>query len=206
MKSADLPIHEIRAGFLAAAGQCRRLILTAPTGSGKSTQVPQFLLDSRPSSLDSSQIVVLQPRRLPTRLLAGWVASSRGGKVGDEVGYQIRFDDVTSSRTRIRYVTEGVLLRQMLTDPNLTGISAILFDEFHERHLYGDITLARALQIQESTRPDLLIVVMSATLDVAGVEKYLSPCLILESQGRTFPVHLEYLPRRNSTAGSMAMH
>ena len=195
MKSSDLPIHEIRASFLAAAAKCRRLILTAPTGSGKSTQVPQFLLDSRPSPLDSSQIVVLQPRRLPTRLLAGWVASSRGGKVGDEVGYQIRFDDVTSSRTRIRYVTEGVLLRQMLTDPNLTGISAILFDEFHERHLYGDITLARALQIQESSRPDLLIVVMSATLDVAGVEKYLTPCTVLESQGRTFPVHLEYLPR-----------
>ena len=195
MKSSDLPIHEIRASFLAAAAKCRRLILTAPTGSGKSTQVPQFLLDSRPSPLDSSQIVVLQPRRLPTRLLAGWVASSRGGKVGDEVGYQIRFDDVTSSRTRIRYVTEGVLLRQMLTDPNLTGISAILFDEFHERHLYGDITLARALQIQESSRPDLLIVVMSATLDVAGVEKYLAPCTVLESQGRTFPVHLEYLPR-----------
>jgi len=195
MKSSALPIHEIRASFLAAAAKCRRLILTAPTGSGKSTQVPQFLLDSRPSNLDPSQIVVLQPRRLPTRLLAGWVASSRGGKVGDEVGYQIRFDDVTSSRTRIRYVTEGVLLRQMLTEPNLTGISAILFDEFHERHLYGDITLARALQIQESSRPDLLIVVMSATLDVAGVEKYLAPCTVLESQGRTFPVHLEYLPR-----------
>ena len=195
MKSSDLPIHKIRASFLAATAKCSRLILTAPTGSGKSTQIPQFILDSRPAPLDSSQIVVLQPRRLPTRLLASWVASSRGGKVGDEVGYQIRFDDVTSSRTRIRYVTEGVLLRQMLTNPTLPGISAILFDEFHERHLYGDITLARALQIQESTRPDLLIVVMSATLDVAAVEKYLSPCIVLESQGRTFPVHLEYLPR-----------
>ena len=195
MKSSDLPIHEIRTRFLAAADQCRRLILTAPTGSGKSTQVPQFLLDSQPATPNQSQIVVLQPRRLPTRLLAGWVASSRGGKVGDEVGYQIRFDDVTSSRTRIRYVTEGVLLRQMLTDPKLTGIRAILFDEFHERHLYGDITLARALQIQESCRPDLLIIVMSATLDVAVVEKYLAPCRILESQGRTFPVDVEYLPR-----------
>jgi len=195
MKASDLPIHEIRASFLAADGQCRRLILTAPTGSGKSTQVPQFLLDSQPATLNHSQIVILQPRRLPTRLLANWVASSRGGKVGDEVGYQIRFDDVTSPRTRIRYITEGILLRQMLTNPNLPGIAAILFDEFHERHLYGDITLARALQIQETIRPDLLIVVMSATLDVAGVEKYLAPCIVLESQGRTFPVDIEYLPR-----------
>ena len=195
MQSADLPIHEIRTSFLAATTRCRRIVLTAPTGSGKSTQIPQFLLDARPDPTAVGQSVILQPRRLPARLLAGWVASSRGGKVGEEVGYQIRFDDVTSSRTRIRYVTEGVLLRQMLTDPHLTGISTILFDEFHERHLYGDITLARALQIQESSRPDLLIVVMSATLDVAGVANYLSPCLVLESQGRTFPVQLEYLPR-----------
>jgi len=193
MKASDLPIHEIRASFLAAAGKSSRLILTAPTGSGKSTQVPQFLLDG--GQLGDGQVVILQPRRLPTRLLAGWVAQSRGGKVGDEVGYQIRFDDTTSPRTRIRYVTEGVLLRQMLTDPKLTGISAILFDEFHERHLYGDITLARALQIQETCRPDLRIIVMSATLDVAAVEKFLTPCTVLESQGRTFPVGIEYLPR-----------
>jgi len=193
MKSADLPIHEIRTRFLAAAGQSKRLILTAPTGSGKSTQIPQFLLDG--NQLGTGEVVILQPRRLPARMLAGWVAQSRGGKVGDEVGYQIRFDDVTSPHTKIRYVTEGIILRQMLNDPKLNGINAILFDEFHERHLYGDITLARALQIQETSRPDLLIVVMSATLDVAGVEKYLSPCIVLESQGRTFPVHIEYLPR-----------
>ncbi|MEI6085018.1 MAG: ATP-dependent helicase HrpB [Verrucomicrobiota bacterium] len=187
----NLPIAELRAPLIAAAAKYRRLILTAPTGSGKSTQVPQFLLDA--GKLDTGQVVILQPRRLPARLLAGWVAQSRGGKVGDEVGYQIRLDNVTSAKTRIRYVTEGILLRQMLNDSTLSGISAILFDEFHERHLYGDITLARALQIQETTRPDLLIIVMSATLDVAAVEKYLQPCLILESKGRTFPVETQYL-------------
>jgi ATP-dependent helicase HrpB len=191
MRPIDLPIIEIKDALIAATSKYRRLILTAPTGSGKSTQVPQFLLDT--GKLGIGEVVILQPRRLPARLLAGWVAQSRGGKVGDEVGYQIRLDNVTSDKTRIRYVTEGILLRQMLTDPKLTGISAILFDEFHERHLYGDITLARALQIQETTRPDLLIIVMSATLDVNAVEKYLQPCLVLESKGRTFPVVTQYL-------------
>ncbi|MBM3861491.1 MAG: ATP-dependent helicase HrpB [Verrucomicrobia bacterium] len=185
----DLPIFEIEQRLLAAAAKQRRLVISAPTGSGKSTQVPQMLFR------DDSQIVILQPRRLPTRMLAAWVAKDRGVKLGEEVGYQIRFDDVTSPRTRIRYVTEGVLLRQMLSDPTLRGIGTLIFDEFHERHLYGDITLARALQIQETARPDLLIIVMSATLDVAAVEKYLAPCTVLSSEGRTFPVGIEYLEK-----------
>ena len=126
-------------------------------------------------------------------MLAAWVAKDRGVKLGEEVGYQIRFDDVTSRATRIRYVTEGVLLRQMLSDPGLRGVSAVIFDEFHERHLYGDITLARALQIQETTRPDLIIMAMSATLDVGPLRKYLEPCELLSSQGRTFSVDIEYL-------------
>src|SRR6185295_3674233 len=111
-------------------------------------------------------------------------------------GYQIRLDKVASAKTRIRFVTEGVLLRQMLVDPKLRGISAIIFDEFHERHLYGDITLARALDIQEQGRPDLKLIVMSATLDAGALEKYLRPCVVLSSQGRTFPVRVDYLPRR----------
>jgi ATP-dependent helicase HrpB len=217
----SLPIYEIERQLLDAVRQHRRLILTAPTGSGKSTQVPQMLLDAglldNPSPQSSpprgeedgsssplptggegqgeGQVVVLQPRRLPARMLAAWVAQDRGGRLGDEVGYQIRLDNVTSPATRIRYVTEGILLRQMLADPNLTGIRAVILDEFHERHLYGDITLARALQIQETARPDLLLIVMSATLDVAAVEKYLQPCAVLSSAGRAFPVAIEYLPK-----------
>jgi ATP-dependent helicase HrpB len=172
------------------------LVLTAPTGSGKSTQVPQMLLDG--GLLRHGQVTVLQPRRLPTRMLAAWVARARDVRLGGEVGYQMRLDNVTSSATRICYMTEGVLLRRMLADPDLQGVSAIVFDEFHERHLYGDITLARALQIQESTRPDLIIVVMSATLDVVQVtmvKKYLHPCAVLSSQGRTYPVAIEYLSK-----------
>ena len=119
----------------------------------------------------------------------------------------MRLDNVTSAATRICYVTEGVLLRRMLADPDLDGVSAIVFDEFHERHLYGDITLARALQIQESTRPDLIIIVMSATLDVATVEKYLQPCAVLSSQGRTYPVTTEYLskPAGNAPVWDLAV-
>jgi ATP-dependent helicase HrpB len=198
MEQADLPIFEIEPRLLETLTSQRRLILTAPTGSGKSTQVPQMLLDG--GVLGDGQVTVLQPRRLPTRMLAAWVAKSRNVKLGGEVGYQMRLDNVTSRATRICYVTEGVLLRQMLADPDLNGVSAIVFDEFHERHLYGDITLARALQIQESTRPDLIIIVMSATLDVSTVQKYLDPCAVLSSQGRAYPVAIEYLAKPASNA------
>src|SRR6478735_9254506 len=153
----DLPIYELEGAILGALHEQPRLVLQAPTGSGKSTQVPQMLLDA--GMAESGEIVVLQPRRLATRMLAARVASERRVRLGDEVGYQIRLDRVCSERTRIRFVTEGVLLRQMLADPRLRGISAIIFDEFHERHLYGDITLARALDIQEHGRPDLKLVV-----------------------------------------------
>ncbi len=189
----ELPIFELEDAITAALAREPRLVLQAPTGSGKSTQVPQMLLDN--GLLGQGEVVVLQPRRLATRMLAARVASERGGKLGDEVGFQIRFDKVASAKTRIRFVTEGVLLRQMLNDPGLRGVSAILFDEFHERHLYGDITLARALDLQATRRPDLKLVVMSATLDTAGLERYLAPCSTLQSEGRTFPVEIRYLPR-----------
>jgi ATP-dependent helicase HrpB len=158
--------------------------------------------------LGDGQVVILQPRRLAARLLAARVAQELGVKLGEEVGYQIRFENCTSARTRIRFVTEGVLLRQLIDDPQLRGVGVILFDEFHERHLYGDITLARALDLQEQQRPDLTLAVMSATLNVAELEKYLSSgapggargadfrCGVVMSEGRTFPVEVEYLARR----------
>jgi len=174
-----LPIYEVESAILAGAREHRRLILSAPTGSGKSTQVPQMLLDA--GLLGRGQVVVLQPRRLAARLLAARVAWERKSELGGEVGYQIRFENVTCADTRIRFVTEGVLLRQMVQDPELRGVSALIFDEFHERHLYGDITLAQALELQERRRPDLLLVVMSATLDAARLEEYLRPCRVVES-------------------------
>ena len=185
-----LPIYEIESAIIAGAQAHRRLIVSAPTGSGKSTQVPQMLLDA--GVLGDGQAVILQPRRLAARLLAARVAWERQAPLGGEVGYQIRFENVTGPATRIRFVTEGVLLRQMVQDPALKGVSALLFDEFHERHLYGDITLARTLDVQESIRPDLQILVMSATLDAARLEEYLKPCQVLESRGRAFPVGIEF--------------
>jgi len=185
-----LPIYEIEPALVAALRETRRLIVSAPTGSGKSTQVPQMLLDH--GLLGTGQVVILQPRRLATRLLATRVARERKGEPGGEVGYQIRFENATSAATRIRFVTEGILLRQMVQDPELRGVSALVFDEFHERHLYGDITLGRALDLQEQARPDLKVLVMSATLEVPQLEDYLKPCRVIESEGRTFPVEIEF--------------
>jgi ATP-dependent helicase HrpB len=193
MPRENLPIFDLEKSVVAELRERSRLIIQAPTGSGKSTQVPQILLDH--GSLGAGQVVILQPRRLATRLLAARVASERKVRLGDEVGYQIRFENVTSARTRIRFVTEGILLRQLIQDPQLREISAILFDEFHERHLYGDITLARAVQLQATSRPDLKLAVMSATLDTGLLQKYLEPCAVLSSSGRAFPVQIEYLPK-----------
>jgi ATP-dependent helicase HrpB len=190
----DLPIYELEPAIVAALRASGRLIVQAPTGSGKSTQIPQMLL--RHGLLGTrGEVTVLQPRRLATRLLAKRVAEEAGTTLGETVGYQIRLESRVSERTRIRFVTEGILLRQMSFDPALRGISAVVFDEFHERHLYGDISLARARQIQNTTRPDLKIIVMSATLDAAVLRDYLAPCEVLTSQGRSFPVKIEHLPR-----------
>jgi len=193
MQPHELPIYELEDRLIAAVRGPGRLIVQAPTGSGKSTQVPQMLLNH--GLLGQGEVVVLQPRRLAARMLAKRVAEEVGTRLGEVVGYQIRLDSRVSKATRIRFVTEGILLRQMSFDESLRGISAIIFDEFHERHLYGDISLARALQIQQSTRPDLKLIVMSATLDAALLKNYLAPCEVLTSQGRTFPVQIEYLPK-----------
>lgn len=193
MTQHTLPIYDIAEALTTTLTTASRLILTAPTGSGKSTQVPQLLLDR--GLLGAGQVVVLQPRRLAARLLAARVAEERGEALGATVGYQVRLDGRLSAATKILYVTEGILLRRLLTSPDLAGVSAILFDEFHERHIYGDITLGRARMLQETTRPDLQLVVMSATLDSGLVRDYLAPCPLLSTAGRLYPVAVEYLPR-----------
>jgi len=190
---SDLPIEELRGAIVSALQHCNRLVVEAPTGSGKSTQIPQMLLDS--GLLGSGRAVILQPRRLAARMLAARVASERGGSVGEEVGYRIRLDDVSGKDTRLLFVTEGILVRQMMGDPDLRGVGALLFDEFHERHLYSDISLAQALELQATRRPDLKIIVMSATLDTSALADYLAPCEVLRSEGRMHPVEIGYLTR-----------
>lgn len=191
--SRQLPIYEIEDRIVAAAKGGQRLILRAPTGSGKSTQAPQMLLDH--VTPGAAQIIVLEPRRMAARMLAARVASERGEPLGQTVGYQVRMEGRSSAATRILYVTEGILLRRMISDPELKGVAAVIFDEFHERHLHGDITLARTLDLQEGARPNLKVVVMSATLDAGALEKYLAPCEVLESAGRMFPVEILHAER-----------
>jgi ATP-dependent helicase HrpB len=190
---STLPIYDIASDLVDTLARESRLVLTAPTGSGKSTQVPQILLDH--GLLGAGEVVVLQPRRLAARLLAVRAAEERGVPLGTEVGYQVRFDRKATEATRILYVTEGILLRRLLTSPNLDQVSVILFDEFHERHVYGDITLARVRMLQETTRPDLKLVVMSATLDTDLVRNYLGGCPVIAAEGRVYPVEIAYLSR-----------
>lgn len=204
---ASLPIYEIEPALVSAwrgTPERRRYVIEAPTGSGKSTQLPQMLL--RHDLLQGGEVIILQPRRIAARMLARRVAEEMGVRLGDEVGYQVRFEGAVSAKTRIRFVTEGILLRRMMVDPHLRGVTAVIFDEFHERHLYGDITLARALDVQESTRPDLAILVMSATLQTEALKAYLEPAVHLVSAGRTFPVDIRYAPQRTAVRGEIWDH
>src|SRR5215216_4784070 len=156
--SQRLPIWEIHSEIVGALKAGTRFVLVAPTGSGKTTQVPQMLLDA--GLAGDKRIVVLQPRRVAARTVAARVAWERGCKLGEEVGYQIRFDDQTSLGTRICFVTEGILLRGLQQDRELKDIGIVLFDEFHERNLLSDVSLALVKQIQQTQRPDLKMVVM----------------------------------------------
>ena len=185
MSPQSLPIWQIHAPILETLREGNRLVLVAPTGSGKTTQVPQMLLDAgfadlisgntseTSSDLAAKKIVVLQPRRVAARTVAARVAWERRGKLGDEVGYQIRFEDRTSLGTRICFITEGILQRWLQDNRTLDDIAVILFDEFHERTLLSDVALALTKNLQETARPDLKIVVMSATLEAEPVAAYL---------------------------------
>ncbi len=184
-----LPIDPLLPEIVRSLAEHPSLVLEAPPGAGKTTQrVPRALLDSDPEG-----IIVLEPRRLAARLAAKRVAAELGEEVGGRVGYQVRFEDISSKRTRIRFVTEGVLTRRLLSDPTLRGVGTVLLDEFHERHLHADVALALLRRLQRGPRPDLRIVVMSATLDVGPIASFLD-APTLRSEGRRFDVSIEYLP------------
>ncbi|WP_133501311.1 ATP-dependent helicase HrpB [Cognatilysobacter terrigena] len=170
-----------------------RLVLEAPPGAGKTTQVPPALLDA--PWLEGRKILMLEPRRVAARAAAMFMAKSRGEEVGDTVGYRIRFENRVSKATRIEVVTEGILTRMIQDDPMLDGIGAILFDEFHERHMAADLGLALALDVQAQLREDLRIVVMSATLDGERLATFLDAPR-LSSEGRSYPVEIAHFPAR----------
>jgi ATP-dependent helicase HrpB len=184
-----LPIDDLLPGIVATLADQTSLVIEAPPGAGKTTRVPPALL-----SRVGGEILVLEPRRLAARLAARRVASERGEKLGDTVGYQVRFEDVSGPRTRLRFLTEGVLTRRLLSDPGLKGVSAVILDEFHERHLEGDLALALLRRLQLTRRPDLRLIVMSATLDAAPIARYLGGCPVLRSEGKLYELAIEYTP------------
>ena len=191
-------LPEIRASLAATP----RLVLEAPPGAGKTTQVPLALLDA--AWLGSQKILMLEPRRVAARAAAGFMAQQLGEAVGETVGYRIRFENRISARTRIEVVTEGILTRMLQDDPLLEGIGALLFDEFHERHLAGDLGLALALDVQASLRPELRIVAMSATLDGERLAQFLDAPR-LSSAGRAYAVAVTHFPaRREETLEAQA--
>src|SRR5699024_5585751 len=171
MTSADYPITPLLPRVRDALVGHTRLVLEAPPGAGKTTQVPLALLDA--PWLDGRKILILEPRRLAARSAAEFMARQLGEQVGQTVGYRIRFESKMSAATRIGVLTEGVLARRLQGDPELADVGAIIFDEFHERHLAGDLGAALALDVQRGLREDLRLVVMSATLDGERIMRWL---------------------------------
>ena len=165
------------------------LVIEAPPGAGKTTRVPPAFL-----ARERGDVLVLEPRRLAARLAARRVASELGERLGETVGYQVRFEAVSGPRTRLRFLTEGVLTRRLLSDPTLAGVGTVILDEFHERHLETDLALALLRRLQQTKRRDLRIIVMSATLDAAPIAKYLGDCSILRSEGKLYDLTIEYTP------------
>ncbi|PBC22628.1 MULTISPECIES: ATP-dependent helicase HrpB [unclassified Mesorhizobium] len=186
----ELPVSAVLPALGAALAERNSAVLVAPPGAGKTTLVPLALLDA--PWLGTGKIVLLEPRRLAARAAARRMAQLLDEEPGATVGYAMRMENRTSAKTRILVVTEGVLARMILDDPELPGVSAVLFDEFHERSLDGDFGLALALDVQGALRPDLRLLVMSATLDGARVAKLLSGAPVIESEGRAFPVDIGY--------------
>jgi ATP-dependent helicase HrpB len=188
-----LPVEDVLATLRAALVERGEAVLVAPPGAGKTTRVPPALLDEPWAR--TGKIILLSPRRIAARAAAARMASERGERVGDTIGYRVRLDSRVGPKTRIEVVTEGVFTRMILDDSELRGVAAVLFDEFHERSLEGDLGLALARDTQSALRPDLKIVVMSATLDAARVAALLNDAPVIVSEGRMYPVAHVYRPR-----------
>ncbi len=187
MPTLNLPVEARLPEILEALESARRLVLSAEPGAGKSTLVPKALLEHL-----AGKILILEPRRVAAKMLASYVAELVGTTLGEKVGYHVRFDRKASDRTRLCYLTEGLLRRYIQTDPFLSGVDAVVIDEFHERSLSGDVGLMLLRKIQNELRPDLRILVMSATLDAGKASDYLGQAPVISVPGRGFPVQITY--------------
>ena len=187
------PVDEILPELKAALAARSEAVLVAPPGAGKTTRVAPALLEA--DWAQSRKIILLSPRRIAARAAASRMASERGERTGETIGYRVRLDSRVGPLTRIEVVTEGVFTRMILNDPELAGVGAVLFDEFHERSLEGDLGLALARDAQTGLRPDLRLIVMSATLDASRIAELLGHAPVIVSEGKLFPVALRYRPR-----------
>ncbi|MFY3744384.1 ATP-dependent helicase HrpB [Anaeromyxobacter sp. Red801] len=197
-----LPIDPLLPEVVAALRAGPSLVIEAPPGAGKTTRVPRALHEA--GLAGAGEVVVLEPRRLAARMAARRVAEELGERPGETVGYQVRFDEVAGPRTRIRYVTEGLLTRRLLSEPALPGVGAVVLDELHERHLQGDLALAFLRRLQRTARPDLKLVAMSATLDAGPVAAFLG-APALRSEGRRFEVAVEHLSPEEAAAPDLRL-
>ncbi|MEY4531575.1 MAG: hypothetical protein RLZZ156_2296, partial [Deinococcota bacterium] len=189
----QLPIQSVLSEVATVLETSQTLIIEAPPGAGKSTLLPLFLLEQ-----NQEKIIMLEPRRLAARSVATRMASLIGQTVGQRVGYQVRFEKVFSNQTQLLVLTEGLLTRRLQDDPTLEGIGCIIFDEFHERSLHADLALALCREIQREIRPDLKIVIMSATLDSQNLSGLLN-APIIRAEGRSYPIEIRYAPRELET-------
>ncbi len=203
MPREPLPIDDVLPQVVAALRGNSSVVLRAPTGAGKTTRVPPALLDA--GLLGERRVIVLEPRRVAARAAARRMAFERQCSLGDAVGYQVRFDRKWNERTRVLVVTEGTLVRMLQDDPFLENVAAVVFDEFHERSLDTDLSLGMTRRVQQTVRPDLKIVVMSATLGVEAVSRFLGECPVVVSEGRLFPVEISYSPRSEGTPLAVAV-
>ena len=195
LSSSKLPIHVALPELVTALSACNRVVLEAPPGAGKTTAVPLALLSE--GWLAGKKILMLEPRRIAARSAAHYMAAQLGEPVGQTVGYRIRFEAKVSAATKIEVLTEGILARMLQDDPELAEVGLVIFDEFHERHLHSDLALALTLDVQAVLRPDLRILIMSATLDGERLTQWLAQdadCKNVRSEGRAYPVSIRYLP------------
>ena len=188
-----LPIDDALPKVLAVLHAHRSLVLVAEPGAGKTTRVPPAILKSGALlSAEHPNVVMLQPRRVAARAAAARIAEENGWELGREVGYHIRFEKRVSRDTRLHVMTEGVLTRRLMDDPILEGVGCVILDEFHERSLHTDMAAALLREVRQTVRPDLMIVVMSATLEAEPVARFLGDCPVVRSEGRTFPVEISH--------------